>query len=500
MDVYATFDELRSLLSEEQSQRLSHEAAAATGHSKRVLELREELTARLESLEELTRAGLKDAEDESAKVRELESSAAASLGAAREELLARLGEVEHSLKAAIAAEVADRVHGDTSVSADGAAALDQARQALEGAIRTAKSEAGAACDALRRAHDEAQADTRAAEEVLRAEMGGEMERSIASVREEARQAAKAISHNSEELESVRASANVLLAELKEETLADIAALQNESLAAREDLKEELVAELVATKESLEATREDMADQLEAVKGEAMATIGSNRADAINTISEAKDSAVAEASAALEQTSTEIMQRLEDMEAKVGERVAAVEISTHESINASGEKLEALKEELGARIDAMDSVASRVDEGATNLAEVEKTVVLLTDKIEASVDTLGDGVAQAAGRIAALEESAGKIDGMATSVEELKRKVETDVVPKLEVLELGTAAADAGENSVATMRAQLDEIGKKVEEDSAETVILGEKMANAESALEQLQAELAPLKSELAKAG
>ena len=44
-DVYATFDELRSLSSEEQSQRLGHEAAAATGHGKRVLELREELTA-----------------------------------------------------------------------------------------------------------------------------------------------------------------------------------------------------------------------------------------------------------------------------------------------------------------------------------------------------------------------------------------------------------------------------------------------------------------------
>ena len=175
MDVYATFDELRSLLSEEQSQRLSHEAAAATGHGKRVLELREELTARPESLEELTRAGLEDAEDDSAKARHLESpAAAASWGAAREELLARLGEVEHSLKAATTAVVAERVHGDTGASAGGAAAPDRARQALEGAIRTAKSEEGAACDALRQAHDEAQAYTRAAEEALRAEMGGDI--------------------------------------------------------------------------------------------------------------------------------------------------------------------------------------------------------------------------------------------------------------------------------------------------------------------------------------
>ena len=120
MDVYATFDELRSLSSEEQSQRLSHEAAAATGHGKRVLELREELTARPESLEELTRAGLEDAEDDSAKARHLESpAAAASWGAAREELLARLGEVEHSLKAATTAVVAERVHGDTGASAAG---------------------------------------------------------------------------------------------------------------------------------------------------------------------------------------------------------------------------------------------------------------------------------------------------------------------------------------------------------------------------------------------
>ena len=106
--------------------------------------------------------------------------------------------------------------------------------------------------------------------------------------------------------------------------------------------------------------------------------------------------------------------------------------------------------------------------------------------------LGKRKAQA--RAAAL---AGRVEGVSTTLEELKRKVEVEMAPKLEVIEAGMAAASAAEGAIASVRARADEMAKKVEAESASHLEVRAKMANAEGLLEKLQAELAPLKLEVA---
>ena len=508
-----------------------------------------------------------------AEVGALVADAASKEGEAREAAMAALAETLAQLTGSLESGQEARTTGETTLRTEMKSLAEDIMRTVEESTDEQHATNAALEQAIKDAED--RATSAATERVDGA--GGVMER-LEEAKEAALGAAAAAREEcDQQVAAAREAANASVAELKEETLADLAAAANEALAAREELKEDLVGEVEATKDKLETTRVEIVEQLEALKAEtleasvsagaenlelAVATLEGAiseldgrvaveekaRGADVQTLEARMDAVADKASDAVERAAENLSTQLEAARGELDARVTRININAHtladEVAKGASEALadgvltmdakladltdcNAANENRLADLDSRQAeLSGRVEQGESVASAVQETMVTLTDKLEASQDTLGDGVAKAVGRLdlleAALEEEkarvgdtvgriesgardaaaraaalAGRVEGVSTTLEELKRKVEVEMAPKLEVIEAGMAAASAAEGAIASVRARADEMAKKVEAESASHLEVRAKMANAEGLLEKLQAELAPLKLEVA---